>query len=92
MLGTLTVFRMNWLVVAAGAELAAAADTMLELRLGWSLALALISSLTATLCLSLSRVRMVSTADTPLVYFSMKVSPSTVSSSYRKPKKGFIRN
>jgi hypothetical protein len=48
---------------------------------GCSLALALTSSLTATLCLNLSKVRMVSTADTPRVYFSMKVSPSTVSSS-----------
>ena len=38
-------------------------------------------SLTATCCLSLSTSRMVSTADTPLLYLSMNVSPSPASSS-----------
>ena len=68
--GTLTVFLINWLP-----------DVEVEWTSFFLFPLALSNSLTATLCRSLSRVRMVSTAETPLVYFSMKVSPSPVSSS-----------
>ncbi len=67
MLGTLTVFLMKGLLPLR-------LEAAVEAR--FFLLLALISSLMATDWRNLSRVRMVSTAETPLVYFSMKVSPS----------------
>ena len=66
-LGTLTVFRMNGLLFEADWPPPMGSKCLL---------LALINSLTATLWRKRSSVKMVSTADTPRVYFSMKVSPS----------------
>ena len=51
----------------------------------WELAFSVSISLTATLCLNRSSLRIVSTADTPRVYFSMKVSPSPDSAAPLPP-------